>query len=116
MISACLPLSRKYSAIAVAAYGAKNCIGAGSEAVAATTTEYSIAPLSLASSPTVQLLNAFGQPQRRYSKAFCCRHRQLLRYMFFGLGWCPMPRLFYQFAVTNDQFTLAATNRDHRVN
>ena len=44
MISACLPLSRKYSPIAVAAKGARYCIGAGSEAVAATTMVYAIAP------------------------------------------------------------------------
>ncbi len=46
MISACLPLSRKYSPIAVAAKGARYCMGAGSEAVAATTMVYAIAPYS----------------------------------------------------------------------
>ena len=42
-------LSLKYSAIEVAEYGAKNCNGAGSDAVAATTIEYSKAPVSPAS-------------------------------------------------------------------
>ncbi len=41
-----LPLSRKNSPIAQPVYGARNCIGAGSDAVAATTMEYSIAPCS----------------------------------------------------------------------
>mmetsp|Transcript_16458 Transcript_16458/g.56036 ORF Transcript_16458/g.56036 Transcript_16458/m.56036 type:complete len:247 (-) Transcript_16458:191-931(-) len=45
-MSACLPLSRKYSAMAAAEYGARNCSGAGSEAVAATTSEYLSASLS----------------------------------------------------------------------
>ncbi len=37
MISACMPLSRNHSPIAQPANGARNCSGAGSEAVAATT-------------------------------------------------------------------------------
>ena len=37
MTRACLPESRKYSPMAVAAKGARYCIGAGSDAVAATT-------------------------------------------------------------------------------
>mmetsp|Transcript_37348 Transcript_37348/g.92350 ORF Transcript_37348/g.92350 Transcript_37348/m.92350 type:complete len:248 (+) Transcript_37348:1150-1893(+) len=49
MISACMPLSRKYSAMAHPEYGAKNCSGAGSEAVAATITVYSSAPFSASS-------------------------------------------------------------------
>ena len=44
MISACMPLSRKYSPIVQPANGARNCSGAGSDAVAATTVVYSIAP------------------------------------------------------------------------
>ena len=47
MINACMPLSRKYSAMAHPEYGAKNCNGAGSEAVAATIIEYFNASLSL---------------------------------------------------------------------
>ena len=39
-----MPLSRKYSPIAQPANGARNCSGAGSDAVAATTIVYSIAP------------------------------------------------------------------------
>ena len=46
MITACMPLSRKNSPIAQPENGARNCIGAGSEAVAATTIEYSSAPFS----------------------------------------------------------------------
>jgi hypothetical protein len=46
MITACMPLSRKYSPMVQPANGARNCIGAGSDAVAATTIEYSIAPCS----------------------------------------------------------------------
>ncbi len=41
-----MPLSRKYSPMVQPAKGARYCSGAGSEAVAATTMEYSIAPLS----------------------------------------------------------------------
>ena len=41
-----MPLSRKYSPMAQPAKGARNCIGAGSEAVAATMIEYSSAPRS----------------------------------------------------------------------
>ncbi len=41
-----MPLSRKNSPMAQPAKGARNCIGAGSDAVAATTMEYSIAPCS----------------------------------------------------------------------
>ena len=47
MITACMPLSRKYSPMVQPVNGARNCIGAGSEAVAATTIEYSSAPLLL---------------------------------------------------------------------
>mmetsp|Transcript_105040 Transcript_105040/g.302248 ORF Transcript_105040/g.302248 Transcript_105040/m.302248 type:complete len:225 (+) Transcript_105040:552-1226(+) len=39
-MTACLPLSRKYSAIAQPVYGARNCKGAASEAVAATIVVY----------------------------------------------------------------------------
>ena len=39
MITACMPLSRKYSPMAQPENGARNCIGAGSDAVAATTME-----------------------------------------------------------------------------
>ena len=46
MITACMPLSRKYSPMVQPANGARNCIGAGSEAVAATMIEYSSAPCS----------------------------------------------------------------------
>ena len=46
MITACMPLSRKYSPMVQPVNGARNCIGAGSEAVAATTIEYSSAPRS----------------------------------------------------------------------
>ncbi len=46
MIRPCMPLSRKYSPMAQPVNGARNCIGAGSDAVAATTMEYSIAPFS----------------------------------------------------------------------
>ena len=46
MITACMPLSRKYSPMVQPANGARNCIGAGSEAVAATMIEYSSAPFS----------------------------------------------------------------------
>ena len=41
-----MPLSLKNSPIVHPVYGAKNCNGAGSDAVAATTIEYSIAPVS----------------------------------------------------------------------
>ncbi len=43
MMTACMPLSRKNSPMAQPEKGARNCIGAGSEAVAATTIEYSSA-------------------------------------------------------------------------
>ena len=46
MISACMPLSLKYSPIVHPVYGARNCNGAGSEAVAETIVVYSIAPAS----------------------------------------------------------------------
>ncbi len=46
MTRACFPLSRKYSPMAHPAYGAMYCSGAGSEAVAATTVEYAMAPPS----------------------------------------------------------------------
>ena len=46
MMRACMPLSRKYSPIVQPENGARNCSGAGSEAVAATTMVYSIAPCS----------------------------------------------------------------------
>ena len=36
MMSACMPLSRKYSPTAQPEYGARNCSGAASDAVAAT--------------------------------------------------------------------------------
>ena len=42
-MTACMPLSRKNSPIAQPENGARNCIGAGSEAVAATMIEYSSA-------------------------------------------------------------------------
>jgi len=45
MIRACLPLSLKNSPIAHPVYGARYCKGAASEAVAATTMVYLIAPL-----------------------------------------------------------------------
>jgi len=45
MIRACLPLSLKNSPIAHPVYGARYCRGAASEAVAATTMVYLIAPL-----------------------------------------------------------------------
>ena len=41
-----MPLSRKYSPIVQPVNGARYCIGAGSEAVAATMIEYSSAPRS----------------------------------------------------------------------
>ena len=41
-----MPLSRKYSPMVQPENGARNCIGAGSEAVAATMIEYSSAPFS----------------------------------------------------------------------
>ena len=41
-----MPLSRKYSPMVQPDIGARNCIGAGSEAVAATMIEYSSAPFS----------------------------------------------------------------------
>ncbi len=41
-----MPLSRKYSPIVQPAKGARNCSGAGSDAVAATMIEYSRAPFS----------------------------------------------------------------------
>ena len=44
MMTACMPLSRKNSPIVQPANGARNCSGAGSDAVAATTIVYSIAP------------------------------------------------------------------------
>jgi hypothetical protein len=46
MMTACMPLSRKYSPIVQPENGARNCMGAGSEAVAATMMEYSSAPFS----------------------------------------------------------------------
>ena len=46
MMTACMPLSRKNSPIAQPENGARYCIGAGSEAVAATMIEYSSAPCS----------------------------------------------------------------------
>src|SRR6266852_3437690 len=46
MMTACMPLSRKYSPMVHPANGARNCMGAGSEAVAATMMEYSSAPCS----------------------------------------------------------------------
>ena len=46
MMTACMPLSRKNSPMAQPEKGARNCIGAGSEAVAATMIEYSSAPFS----------------------------------------------------------------------
>ena len=46
MMTACMPLSRKYSPMVQPENGARNCIGAGSEAVAATMIEYSSAPCS----------------------------------------------------------------------
>ena len=46
MMTACMPLSRKNSPIAQPENGARNCIGAASEAVAATMIEYSSAPFS----------------------------------------------------------------------
>src|SRR5229473_468193 len=46
MMTACMPLSRKYSPMVQPVNGAMYCIGAGSEAVAATMIEYSSAPCS----------------------------------------------------------------------
>lgn len=46
MINACLPRSRKYSPIAQPEYGARNCNGAASLAVAATIMVYGNAPCS----------------------------------------------------------------------
>src|SRR6185295_4115701 len=46
MMTACMPLSRKYSPMVQPVNGAMYCIGAGSDAVAATTIEYSSAPCS----------------------------------------------------------------------
>lgn len=46
MMSACLPLSRKYSPIATPAYGARYWSDADSLAVAETTVVYSMAPCS----------------------------------------------------------------------
>ena len=45
-ITACMPLSRKNSPMVQPENGARYCIGAGSDAVAAMTIEYSSAPLS----------------------------------------------------------------------
>jgi hypothetical protein len=46
MISACMPLSRNHSPSVQPENGARYCNGAGSDAVAATTVVYSIAPVS----------------------------------------------------------------------
>ncbi len=46
MMTACMPLSRKYSPMVQPVNGARYCIGAGSDAVAAITMEYSRAPCS----------------------------------------------------------------------
>ena len=49
MMSACMPLSRKYSAIAAAGVRREELQRRGSDAVAATMMEYSSAPFSSAS-------------------------------------------------------------------
>ena len=58
-MSACILLSRKYSPIVTPAYGAKNCIGAGSEALAATTVVYSMAPWRVSLSTTCATVDCF---------------------------------------------------------
>ena len=58
-MSAWRPLSRKYSAIVTPVYGARYCIGAGSEAFAATTVVYSIAPCFLSVSTTRATVDCF---------------------------------------------------------
>ena len=54
-----MPLSRKYSPIAQPVYGAMYCSGAGSDAVAATTMVYSIAPASSSFSTTWATVDCF---------------------------------------------------------
>jgi hypothetical protein len=54
-------LNIKYSHIAQPEYGAKYCIEAGSEAQAATTIVYSIAPLFLSSSTILAIFHSFCQ-------------------------------------------------------
>src|SRR3982750_99711 len=51
MIRACMPLSRNHSPMAQPENGARNCSGAGSDAVAATTMVYSSAPCSSSTLP-----------------------------------------------------------------
>ena len=58
-MSACILLSRKYSPMVQPVYGAKNCIGAGSEALAATTVVYSIAPNRVSFSTTCATVDCF---------------------------------------------------------
>src|SRR6202045_2340718 len=83
MMTACMPLSRKYSPMVQPVKGAMYCIGAGSEAVAATMIEYSSAPCSSST-----LTNCAGVERDR------------------GLAGL---------AVADDQFALAAADRDQRI-
>src|SRR5678815_3977817 len=64
MIRACILLSRKYSPIVQPVYGAKNCIGAESEALAATTVVYSIAPKRLSFSTTLATADRHQRVER----------------------------------------------------
>ncbi len=49
----------KYSAMAAPAYGAMNCIGAGSDALATTTMVYSMAPCCFSRSTTAATVDCF---------------------------------------------------------
>ena len=59
MISASWPRSRKYSPIVQPEYGAMYCIAADSEADAATTIVYAIAPCSSSLRTTFLIVDAF---------------------------------------------------------
>jgi len=59
MISACWPWSRKNSPMVTPEYGAMNCSGAGSEALAATTVVYSIEPNLCSLSTTWATVDCF---------------------------------------------------------
>ena len=59
MISASWPRSRKYSPIVQPEYGAMYCIAADSEAEAATTMVYAIAPCSSSLRTTFAIVEAF---------------------------------------------------------
>jgi len=54
-----LAVVRKYSAMVTPVYGARNCSGAGSEALAATTVVYSMAPNWFSLSTTRATVDCF---------------------------------------------------------